>query len=130
MKGFPLRNVETRQDKTRVKDPVMPEVEKSRTITSDLKTKGNVRRAKLYYLRELTGRKARISEDKVQKDNLKETKKEEEKVINKKIESKEEKTANLVSLGISTPKLGENSIVSPHTSDSKISVILAKWCCL
>ena len=37
--GIPLKNVETKQDKTRVKDPVMPEVEKSRTITSDLKTK-------------------------------------------------------------------------------------------
>tara|TARA_Y100000590_G_scaffold281271_1_gene316369 strand:+ start:315 stop:812 length:498 start_codon:yes stop_codon:yes gene_type:complete len=34
----------------------------------DIKTKGNVRRAKLYYLRKLTGRKARISED---RDNLK-----------------------------------------------------------
>ena len=36
----PFKNVETKQDKTRVKDPVKPEVEKSKTITSDLKTKG------------------------------------------------------------------------------------------
>ena len=28
-----------------------------------VKTKGNVRRAKLYYLKKLTGRKARITED-------------------------------------------------------------------
>ena len=75
----------------------------------DLKTKGNVRRAKLYYLRELTGRKARISEDKVQKDNLKKTKKEEEKVINKKIESKEEKIEKSEKKSSDNPETKDNN---------------------
>ena len=51
-----------------------------------VKTKGNVRRAKLYYLRKLTGRKAKITED---RDKLKEIIKEkDEKVIDKKLEKK------------------------------------------
>jgi hypothetical protein len=63
--GIPLKNVETKQDKTRVKDSVKPEVEKSKTITSDLKTKGKgglqerttVRKGNKA-LRELKGRSA------------------------------------------------------------------------
>ena len=48
----------------------------------ELKTKGNVRRAKLYYLRKLAGRKAKITED---RDNLKNIKiKDKEKTIDKK----------------------------------------------
>ncbi len=49
----------------------------------EVKSKGNVRRAKLYYLRELTGRKAKITED---RNNLKDVeKKKEEKIIYKKL---------------------------------------------
>ena len=48
----------------------------------EVKTKGNVRRAKLYYLRKLTGRKAKIIED---RDTLKDiAKKDQEKRIDKK----------------------------------------------
>ena len=48
----------------------------------EVKTKGNVRRAKLYYLRKLTGRKAKITED---RDKLKDiVEKEQEKIIDKK----------------------------------------------
>ena len=51
-----------------------------------VKTKGNVRRAKLYYLKKLTGRKAKITED---RDKLKKIIKEkDEKVIDKKLEKK------------------------------------------
>ena len=46
----------------------------------ELKTKGNVRRAKLYYLRKLAGRKAKITED---RDNLKDIKIKEKKRINR-----------------------------------------------
>ena len=53
----------------------------------EVKTKGNVRRAKLYYLRKLTGRKAKITED---RNNLKDiVKKKEEKIIDKKLENTE-----------------------------------------
>ena len=53
----------------------------------EVKSKGNVRRAKLYYLRELTGRKAKITED---RNNLKNVvKKKEEKIIDKKLENTE-----------------------------------------
>jgi large subunit ribosomal protein L19 len=49
----------------------------------EVKSKGNVRRAKLYYLRELAGRKAKITED---RNNLKNVaKKKEEKIIDKKL---------------------------------------------
>jgi len=36
----------------------------------EIKSKGSVRRAKLYYLRELTGRKAKIGEDKSEKKEV------------------------------------------------------------
>jgi len=52
-----------------------------------VKTKGNVRRAKLYYLRKLTGRKAKITEDRDKLKNI--VKKKEEKIINKKSENTE-----------------------------------------
>ena len=51
----------------------------------EVKSKGNVRKAKLYYLRKLTGKKARITED---RNNLKDiVKKKEEKIINKNLEN-------------------------------------------
>lgn len=52
-----------------------------------VKTKGNVRRAKLYYLRKLTGRKAKITEDRDELKNIVEKK--EEKIIDKKSENTE-----------------------------------------
>ena len=52
-----------------------------------VKTKGNVRRAKLYYLRKLTGRKAKITEDRDKLKNI--VKKKEEKIIDKKSENTE-----------------------------------------
>ena len=53
----------------------------------EVKSKGNVRRAKLYYLRKLAGRKAKITED---RNNLKNVvKKKEEKIIDKKLENTE-----------------------------------------
>ena len=52
-----------------------------------VKTKGNVRRAKLYYLRKLTGRKAKITEDRNELKNIVEKKK--EKIIDKKSENTE-----------------------------------------
>ena len=55
----------------------------------EVKSRGNVRRAKLYYLRKLTGKKAKITED---RNNLKcSKKKNEEKVIDKKLENNEKK---------------------------------------
>ena len=52
----------------------------------NIKTKGNVRRAKLYYLRKLSGRKARITEDKSKSKEVKDNQLKEE----KKIESSKE----------------------------------------
>ena len=52
-----------------------------------VKTKGNVRRAKLYYLRKLIGRKAKIIEDRDEIKNI--VKKKEEKIIDKKSENTE-----------------------------------------
>ena len=53
----------------------------------EVKSKGSVRRAKLYYLRKLTGRKAKITED---RNNLKGIiKKKEEKLIEKKLKNTE-----------------------------------------
>ena len=53
----------------------------------EVKSKGSVRRAKLYYLRKLTGRKAKITED---RNNLKDiVKKKGEKIIDKKLENTE-----------------------------------------
>jgi len=51
----------------------------------EVKTKGNVRRAKLYYLRKLIGRKAKITEDRDEIKNI--VKKKEEKIIDKKSEN-------------------------------------------
>ena len=53
----------------------------------EVKTKGNVRRAKLYYLRKLTGRKAKITEDRDELKNI--VKKKKEKIIDKKSENTE-----------------------------------------
>ena len=53
----------------------------------EVKSKGNVRRAKLYYLRKLTGRKAKITED---RNNLKGVvKKKEEELVEKKLKNNE-----------------------------------------
>ena len=72
----------------------------------ELKTKGNVRRAKLYYLRKLAGRKARITED---RDKLKDIKiKDKEKTIDKKSEDDKKKTK----------KLEEKSSVKQETSNN------------
>ena len=58
-----------------------------------VKTKGNVRRAKLYYLRKLTGRKAKITEDRNKLKNIVEKK--EEKIIDKKSENTEKNMKKL-----------------------------------
>ena len=72
----------------------------------ELKTKGNVRRAKLYYLRKLAGRKAKITED---RDNLKDIKiKEKKELIDKKSED----------LKRNTKKLEEKSSVTKETSNN------------
>ena len=55
----------------------------------EVKSKGNVKRAKLYYLRALTGRKAKIIED---RNNLKDiVNKKEKKITDKKLENTEKK---------------------------------------
>jgi len=59
----------------------------------EVKTKGNVRRAKLYYLRKLTGRKAKITEDRDKLKNI--VKKKEEKIIDKKSENTEKNMKKL-----------------------------------
>jgi len=59
----------------------------------EVKTKGNVRRAKLYYLRKLTGRKAKITEDRDEIKNI--VKKKEEKIIDKKSENTEKNMKKL-----------------------------------
>ena len=72
----------------------------------ELKTKGNVRRAKLYYLRKLAGRKARITED---RDKLKGIKiKDKEKTIDKKPKD----------IKKDTEKLEEKSSVKEETSNN------------
>ena len=58
-----------------------------------VKTKGNVRRAKLYYLRKLIGRKAKITEDRDKLKNI--VKKKEEKIIDKKSENTEKNMKKL-----------------------------------
>ena len=58
-----------------------------------VKTKGNVRRAKLYYLRKLIGRKAKITEDRDKLKNIVEKK--EEKIIDKKSENTEKNIKKL-----------------------------------
>ena len=72
----------------------------------ELKTKGNVRRAKLYYLRKLAGRKARITED---RDNMKDIK------IKEKKESIDKKSEDLKR---NTKKLEEKSSVKQETSNN------------
>ena len=59
----------------------------------EVKAKGNVRRAKLYYLRKLTGRKAKITEDRDELKNIVEKKK--EKIIDKKSENTEKNMKKL-----------------------------------
>ena len=59
----------------------------------EVKTKGNVRRAKLYYLRKLIGRKAKITEDRDEIKNI--VKKKEEKIIDKKSENTEKNMKKL-----------------------------------
>tara|TARA_B100001013_G_scaffold331003_1_gene246315 strand:- start:601 stop:1134 length:534 start_codon:yes stop_codon:yes gene_type:complete len=49
----------------------------------EIKTKGKVKRAKLYYLRNLSGRKSKISEDKSLKKEDAETKAKKDDIINK-----------------------------------------------
>ena len=72
----------------------------------ELKTKGNVRRAKLYFLRKLAGRKAKITED---RDNLKNIKiKDKEKTIDKKPKD----------IKKDTEKLEEKSSVKKETSNN------------
>ena len=72
----------------------------------ELKTKGNVRRAKLYYLRKLAGRKAKITED---RDKLKDIKvNDKEKTIDKKAEDVKK----------NTEKLEEKSSVKEETSNN------------
>ena len=72
----------------------------------ELKTKGNVRRAKLYYLRKLAGRKAKITED---RDNLNNIKiKDKEKTIDKKPKD----------IKKDTEKLEEKSSVKKETSNN------------
>ena len=72
----------------------------------ELKTKGNVRRAKLYYLRKLAGRKAKITED---RDKLKDIKvNDKEKTIDKKSADYKKKTK----------KLEEKSSVKQETSNN------------
>ena len=72
----------------------------------ELKTKGNVRRAKLYYLRKLAGRKAKITED---RDKLKDIKvNDKEKTIDKKPKD----------IKKDTEKLEEKSSVKKETSNN------------
>ena len=75
--SFTVRKVSYGEGVERVFPLYSPNVSKI-----EVKTKGNVRRAKLYYLRKLTGRKAKIIED---RDTLKDiAKKDQEKRIDKK----------------------------------------------
>ena len=72
----------------------------------ELKTKGNVRRAKLYYLRKLAGRKAKIVED---RNKLKDIKiKDKEKILDKKSEHPKK----------NIEKLKEKSSVKKETSNN------------
>ncbi len=72
----------------------------------ELKTKGNVRRAKLYFLRKLSGRKAKIIED---RDKLKDIKiKAKKETLDKKSEHPKK----------NTEKLKEKSSVKKETSNN------------
>ena len=72
----------------------------------ELKTKGNVRRAKLYYLRKLAGRKAKIVEDRNKLKNIKI--KDKEKILDKKSEHPKK----------NIEKLKEKSSVKKETSNN------------
>ena len=72
----------------------------------ELKTKGNVRRAKLYYLRKLAGRKAKIVEDRNKLKNIKI--KDKEKILDKKSEHPKK----------NIEKLKEKSSVKQETSNN------------
>ena len=75
--SFTVRKISYGEGVERVFPLYSPNVSKIK-----VKIKGNVRRAKLYYLRKLTGRKAKITED---RDKLKDiVEKEQEKIIDKK----------------------------------------------
>ena len=80
--SFTVRKVSYGEGVERVFPLYSPNVSKI-----EVKTKGNVRRAKLYYLRKLTGRKAKITEDRDKLKNIVEKK--EEKIIDKKSENTE-----------------------------------------
>ena len=80
--SFTVRKISYGEGVERVFPLYSPNVSKIK-----VKSKGSVRRAKLYYLRKLTGRKAKITED---RNNLKDiVKKKEKKIIDKKLENTE-----------------------------------------
>ena len=88
--SFTVRKVSYGEGVERVFPLYSPNVSKI-----EVKTKGNVRRAKLYYLRKLTGRKARITKDKGKLKNIVEKK--EKIIIDKKsenIEKSEKKSSD------------------------------------
>ena len=62
----------------------------------EVKTRGSVRRAKLYYLRKLTGRKAKITEDKnkIEKDIEKKVRIKKEQNIEKEVEKSKKKSSD------------------------------------
>tara|TARA_Y100000588_G_scaffold315629_1_gene343837 strand:+ start:610 stop:1101 length:492 start_codon:yes stop_codon:yes gene_type:complete len=62
----------------------------------EVKTRGSVRRAKLYYLRKLTGRKAKITEDKnkIEKDIEKKVGIKKEENIEKEVEKSKKKSSD------------------------------------
>ena len=86
--SFTVRKVSYGEGVERVFPLYSPNVSKIK-----VKTKGNVRRAKLYYLRKLTGRKAKITEDRDELKNIVEKKK--EKIIDKKSENTEKNIKKL-----------------------------------
>ena len=99
--SFTVRKISYREGVERVFPLYSPNISKI-----ELKTKGNVRRAKLYYLRKLAGRKARITED---RDKLKGIKiKDKEKTIDKKPKD----------IKKDTEKLEEKSSVKKETSNN------------
>ena len=73
----------------------------------EVKTKGNVRRAKLYYLRKLTGRKAKITEDRDEIKNI--VKKKEEKIIDKKSENTEKNMTKIEKQGSDNKQTKDNN---------------------
>ena len=80
--SFTIRKISYGEGVERVFPLYSPNVSKI-----EVKSKGSVRRAKLYYLRKLTGRKAKITED---RNNLKGVvKKKEEELVEKKLKNNE-----------------------------------------